>query len=223
MPPIRVLIADDEALVRRALEVFVNAETGMTVVGEASDGPSAVELSLELKPDVVLMDIRMPGGDGIRAIERLSAELPSARTIAITTYSSDETVATALSKGAVGFLVKDSEPEHITAAVRSAHHGGFVLSSIAGQDIVRRIATSAAGQATVTLSPAEQLTPREIDVLRLLAKGMSNAEIGRELFLSEATIKSHLRRIMTKWDVRDRMQVLLFAARAGIIRIPSTP
>ncbi|MCO7203996.1 response regulator transcription factor [Microbacterium sp. CnD16-F] len=219
MDPIRVLIADDEALVRRALQVFLNAEPGMTVVGEASDGPSAVRLSLELKPDVILMDIRMPGGDGIRAIEQLSVDLPSARTIAITTYGSDETVAGALRVGAVGFLVKDSEPEHITAAVRSAHHGGFVLSSVAGRDLVRRIGASA-GQPTVTLSPAEQVSRRELDVLELLAKGMSNAEIGRDLFLSEATVKSHLRRIMTKWGVRDRVQVLLYAATTGVIRLP---
>ncbi|MDT3329681.1 MULTISPECIES: response regulator [Microbacterium] len=219
MDPIRVLIADDEALVRRALQVFLNAEPGMTVVGEASDGPSAVRLSLELKPDVILMDIRMPGGDGIRAIEQLSVDLPSARTIAITTYGSDETVAGALRVGAVGFLVKDSEPEHITAAVRSAHHGGFVLSSVAGRDLVRRIGAQA-GQPTVTLSPAEQVSRRELDVLELLAKGMSNAEIGRDLFLSEATVKSHLRRIMTKWGVRDRVQVLLYAATTGVIRLP---
>ncbi len=219
MDPIRVLIADDEALVRRALQVFLNAEPGMTIVGEASDGPSAVRLSLELKPDVILMDIRMPGGDGIRAIEQLSVDLPSARTIAITTYGSDETVAGALRVGAVGFLVKDSEPEHITAAVRSAHHGGFVLSSVAGRDLVRRIGAPA-GQPTVTLSPAEQVSRRELDVLELLAKGMSNAEIGRDLFLSEATVKSHLRRIMTKWGVRDRVQVLLYAATTGVIRLP---
>ncbi|MDQ1126259.1 MULTISPECIES: response regulator [Microbacterium] len=220
MDPIRVLIADDEALVRRALQVFLNAEPGMTVVGEASDGPSAVRLSLELKPDVILMDIRMPGGDGIRAIEQLAVDLPSARTIAITTYGSDETVASALRVGAVGFLVKDSEPEHITAAIRSAHHGGFVLSSVAGRDLVRRIGTPAAGQPTVTLTPAEQVSRRELDVLELLAKGMSNAEIGRDLFLSEATVKSHLRRIMTKWGVRDRVQVLLYAATTGVIRLP---
>lgn len=220
MSPIRVLIADDEALVRRALQVFLTAESGMTVVGEASDGPTAVRLSLELRPDVVLMDIRMPGGDGIRAIEQLSADLPSTRTIAITTYGSDETVAAALRVGAVGFLVKDSEPEHITAAIRSAHFGGFVLSPVAGHDLVRRIYAQPAGQPTVTLSAAEQVSRREREVLELLAKGMSNAEIGRDLFLSEATVKSHMRRIMTKWSVRDRVQVLLRAAAAGVITLP---
>lgn len=220
MAPIRVLIADDEALVRRALNVFVNAEPGMTVVGEASDGQNAVRLSLELTPDVVLMDIRMPGGDGLSAIEQLSALLPATRVLAITTYGSNETVTEALRRGAVGFLVKDSEPEHITAAIRSANHGGFVLSSVAGRDLVRRIGSPAESRPTATLSESEKVSRREQDVLELLAQGMSNAEIGRKLFLSEATVKSHLRRIMTKWGVRDRIQVLLYAATTGIVRIP---
>ena len=219
MQSIKVLIADDEALVRRALDVFLNAEAGMTVVGEASDGPTAVQRTRELQPDVVLMDIRMPGGDGIRAIERLAAESPTTRTIAITTYGSDETVAAALRAGAVGFLVKDSEPEHIAAAIRSAYHGGFVLSSMAGRDLVRRMESPSPAAPTVELSESEQVSRRERDVLELLAQGKSNAEIGRDLFLSEATVKSHLRRIMTKWGVRDRVQVLLRAAETGVVRI----
>lgn len=220
MQPIRVLIADDEALVRRALRLFVDAESELEVVGEASDGPSAVDQSIALGPDVVLMDVRMPGGDGITAIERVATALPLTRCVALTTYRSDETVVAALRAGAVGFLVKDSEPEHITAAIRSAHHGGFVLSPIAGRALIRRIGTSADNQPSRTLSEGEQVSRRERDVLELLAQGMSNAEIGQSLFLSEATVKSHLRRIMTKWSARDRIQVLLHAASTGVVRIP---
>lgn len=220
MHPIRVVVADDEALVRRALHYFLSAEPGMTVIGEASDGPAAVRLSLATKPDVVLMDTRMPGGDGIQAIAKLSVELRTTRCIALNTYRSEEAVMDALCAGAVGFLVKDSEPAHIAAAVRSAHHGGIVLSPVAGRALIERSAALAAERTAVTLSDAEQVSPREREVLELLARGMSNAEIGRSLFLSEATIKSHLRRIMTKWSVRDRVQVLLYAASTGVVRIP---
>lgn len=216
---IRVLIADDEALVRQALELFLNAEPGIAVVGRAADGREAVELSRAVHPDVVLMDIRMPGGDGVEAIERLAIEMPAVRSIAITTFGSDQTVASALRVGAVGFLVKDSEPDHIAAAIRSAYHGGYVLSATPGRDLIRRIGSPSGIDPDAALSPEEQVSPRERDVLQLLAQGMSNAEIGRGLFLSEATVKSHLRRIMTKWGVRDRVQVLLRAAKAGLIRI----
>lgn len=220
MQPIRVLIADDEALVRRALRLFVDAESELEVVGEAGDGLSAVDQCVSLNPDIVLMDIRMPGGDGITAIARITTTLPLTRCVALATYQSDETVVAALRAGAVGFLVKDSEPEHITAAVRSAHHGGFVLSPIAGRAVIRRIGTSAGGQPNSSLSEGEQVSRREREVIELLARGMSNAEIGRSLFLSEATIKSHMRRIMTKWSARDRVQVLLYAASTGVVRIP---
>ena len=151
MPPIRVLIADDEALVRRALEVFVNAETGMTVVGEASDGPSAVELSLELKPDVVLMDIRMPGVDGLEATRRITAQpaLAGTRVVILTTFELDEYVFEALRTGASGFLVKDTEPVELLRGVRAVAAGDALLSP----SVTRRVIGEFAGG---TLQPMAQ-------------------------------------------------------------------
>lgn len=215
---VRVLIVDDEALVRRALTIFVDTAPGMTVVGEAQDGRSAVAECLALRPDVVLMDLRMPGGDGTTAIGALAEQMPDVRVIAVTTYSSDDAVLEALRAGAAGFLVKDTEPDQIVASIRNVHEGGYVLSPSVAQDLVRKVSTQEP-TASVTLSASEQVSEREMHVIDLLARGMSNAEIAQELFLSEATVKSHLRRIMTKWGVRDRVQVLVRAAKAGLVDI----
>lgn len=209
---------DDEALVRRALTIFIDTAPGMSVVGEAQDGPSALAQCIALRPDVVLMDLRMPGGDGITAIRELSDQMPDVRAIAVTTYSSDESVLEALRAGAAGFLVKDTEPDQIVASIRNVHEGSYVLSPSVAQDLVRQVGTQAP-TASVVLSPSEQVSDREVDVIELLARGMSNAEIAQELFLSEATVKSHLRRIMIKWGVRDRVQVLVRAAKAGLVDI----
>lgn len=219
MPDIRVVIVDDEALVRRALAIFVSTAREMIVVGEAHDGPTALTLCRAAPPDVVLMDIRMPGGDGITAISQLAEKLPDVRVIAVTTFGSDEAVIAALRAGAVGFLVKDTEPEQIVAAIRSAHEGGYVLSPGIARELVRSVAAHAPAAASSPLEESEQISPREVHVVELLARGMSNAEIARELYLSEATVKSHLRRIMTKWNVRDRVQVLVRAAKAGVVDV----
>ena len=216
---VRVLIVDDESLVRRALTIFVDTAPSMCVVGEAQDGPSAVARCLELQPDVVLMDLRMPGGDGLTAIRQLGEQVPGTRVIAVTTYSSDDAVIEALSAGAVGFLVKDTEPDQIVSAIRNAQEGGYVLSPSVAQELVRSVSKHAAVPASVPLSASETVSQREQHVIQLLADGMSNAEIAQRLFLSEATVKSHLRRIMTKWNVRDRVQVLVKAAKAGLVDI----
>ncbi len=219
MSDVRVVIVDDEALVRRALAIFVESARDMTVVGEAPDGPTAISLCRAIEPDVVLMDIRMPGGDGITAIGQLAERSPGIRVIAVTTFGSDESVIAALRAGAVGFLVKDTEPEQIVAAIRSVHEGGYVLSPGIARELVRSVASHAPAPASVPLQESEQISPRESNVVELLARGMSNAEIAEELFLSEATVKSHLRRIMTKWNVRDRVQVLVRAAKAGVVDV----
>lgn len=215
---VRVLIVDDEALVRRALTIFVDTAPSMCVVGEAQDGPSAVTQCRELQPDVVLMDLRMPGGDGLTAIRKLGEQVPGTRVIAVTTYSSDDAVIEALSAGAVGFLVKDTEPDQIVSAIRNAQEGGYVLSPSVAQELVQSV-TKQAAPASLTLSASETVSQREQHVIQLLADGMSNAEIAQQLYLSEATVKSHLRRIMTKWNVRDRVQVLVKAAKAGLVDI----
>ncbi|WP_341976385.1 response regulator transcription factor [Microbacterium sp. LTA6] len=219
MRDVRVLIVDDEALVRRALTIFVDTAPSMHVVGEAQDGPSAVARCLELQPDVVLMDLRMPGGDGLTAIRQLGEQVPGTRVIAVTTYSSDDAVIEALNAGAVGFLVKDTEPDQIVSAIRNAQEGGYVLSPSVAQELVRSVSKHAAVRASLPLSASETVSQREQNVIQLLADGMSNAEIAQQLFLSEATVKSHLRRIMTKWNVRDRVQVLVKAAKAGLVDI----
>ncbi|MBO3662964.1 response regulator [Microbacterium stercoris] len=214
---IRVLIADDDPLVRRALSFFVEDATDLALIGEAADGAEAVARCRDLRPDVVLMDIRMPGTDGLAAIEVLARELPDVRVIAVTTYASDETVLAALLAGAVGFLVKDTDPDQIVAAVRAAHEGGFVLSPAVARELVQSVAATV--RAPQPLSPIEAVSERERDVISLVARGLSNAEIARELFLAEATVKSHLRRIMLRWKARDRTQVLIRAVRAGLVRL----
>ena len=215
---IRVLIADDDTLVRRALSFFAEDADGLTVVGEAADGAEAVERSRLLRPDVVLMDIRMPGTDGRAAIEQLARELPETRSIAVTTYASDETVIAALLAGAVGFLVKDTAPDQIVAAIRSAHEGGYVLSPDVARELIQNITTGAPAPLE-PLAADEAVSERELDVIALVARGMTNAEIARELYLAEATVKSHLRRIMLRWGVRDRTQVLIRAVRAGLVTL----
>lgn len=213
---IRVLIVDDEALVRRALAVFVRSADGMVIVGEASDGAQAVAACAALRPDVVLMDIRMQGVGGIEAIAQIADTMADVRVIAVTTFGSDDTVLAALRAGAVGFLVKDSEPDQVIAAIRGVHEGGYVLSPRVARELINSVGKAQPGS---PLEPNQQVSDRERGVIALLAQGMSNAEIAQALFLSEATVKSHLRRIMSRWGVRDRVQLLVRAARAGIIEM----
>ena len=214
----RVLIVDDEALIRSALRIFIEATPDLTVAGEASDGESAIVAVEALRPDVVLMDVHMAGVGGIEATRLIRERHPSVHVLALTAFSTESTIVPILRAGAHGLLVKDTEPSRIIEAIREIAGGEYVLSPT-----VARAVVDAALEGTpvfaAELEPGQELTARELEVISRLAEGMSNAEIGRALFLSEATVKVHLGRIMAKWDVRDRVQVLLRAMQMRIVSI----
>jgi len=214
----RVLIADDEALMRKALHVFVSAAPDMEVVGEAADGVAAVHLASELQPDVVLMDIQMPRLDGVEATKGVIAASPRTRVVAVTTFSSQRYVVPALRAGASAYLVKDTEPAALVDAIRDALDGTCTLSPSVTSELVASVRQAPEPAPTVELAQHETLSERELDVVRLLGAGLSNAEIAKSLHVSEATVKTHLGNVMAKWGVRDRVQTLVHAARAGIIR-----
>ncbi|MDO5633570.1 MAG: response regulator transcription factor [Micrococcus sp.] len=218
---IRVLVADDQQLMRTALEHFVALAEDMEVVGGAEDGQQALEQARELRPDVVLMDMQMPRMDGVAATAALTAELPETSVLAITTFSSEQYLVPALRAGAAGYLVKDAPPAEVVEAVRRVHAGEAAFSAAVAQDLIAAATTPQAGASgpVEPLVAHEELTARELDVVRELAQGRSNAEIAQALFLGEATVKSHLGRVMEKWQVRDRVQVLLRAARAGLVEL----
>ncbi|MCT9000763.1 response regulator [Microbacterium memoriense] len=215
---IRVIVVDDESLVRAALRVFLESADGFEVAGEAANGADAVALVRAVHPDVVLMDVQMPIMDGIEATRRLTREFPGIKIVALTTFSTERVVVPMLSAGASGFLVKDTSPERILDAARLAFDGGYVLSPRVAENLVNSIQANEP-PAPRQLGRDEALTDRELEVVALLAKGMSNAEIAQELFVSEATVKSHLGRITTKWGVRDRIQVLIRAAQLRLVML----
>ncbi|MPV49826.1 response regulator transcription factor [Pseudactinotalea sp. HY158] len=216
MEKIRVLIVDNEALVRHALRIFVDRAEATAVVGEATNGADAIEECVRLQPDVVLMDIQMPQLNGIEATAQLSERCPDSRVLAITTFSSDSHVVAALRAGASGFLVKDTAPDEIIKAIVDVHEGRSVLSPQITRDLISVILDSGEQHGE---SSAERLTDREQEIVTLLSQGMSNSEIAQELSLSEATIKANMSRIMNKWSVRDRVQVLIHAVRSGLVTL----
>jgi DNA-binding NarL/FixJ family response regulator len=213
---IRVLIADDQDLIREGLRMILEAEPDIEVVGEAADGRQALERARSLDPDVMLMDIRMPELDGIEATARLAASGLRARVLVLTTFDLDEYVYRALKSGASGFLLKDATREQLVNAVRTVAAGESLLAPA----ITRRLIEDFCHGPEPGALPerANALSEREIDVLRLLARGLSNNEIGGELFLSEATVKSHVARILAKLELRDRVQTVVFAYESGFIR-----
>lgn len=214
------MIVDDEALVRSALKIFIDAAADLEVVGEAVDGETAVAAIADIRPDIVLMDVHMPRMNGIDATRIIRDRHPHVHVLALTTFSTERTVVPMLRAGASGFLVKDTEPGRIIEAMREVVGGGFVLSPAVARAVVDAVIEGSPAP-TTALEPGQELTARELEVVRCLAEGMSNAEIGRALFLSEATVKSHLGHITAKWNVRDRVQVLLRAAQTGVVRIRS--
>ncbi|MCX5329210.1 MULTISPECIES: response regulator transcription factor [unclassified Streptomyces] len=212
----RVLVADDQTLIRTGFRLILTAR-GIDVVGEAADGAEAVARARELKPDVVLMDIRMPVMDGLEATRLILRQAPECRVLILTTFDLDRYVYTALSLGASGFLLKDVTPEHLAAAVRLVDTGDALLAPSITRRLVERFASSAAHSPAV---PADlsALTPRELEVLALLGRGLSNTELAAELTLSEATVKSHVARIFAKLTLRDRAQAVVLAYETGLVR-----
>lgn len=215
---LRVIVVDDESLVRAALRVFFESSPGFEVVGEAANGADAITLVRAEHPDVILMDVQMPIMDGIEATRRLTREFPGIKIVALTTFSTERVIVPMLSAGAAGFLVKDTAPDRIVDAARLAVEGGYVLSPRVAEELVGSIQEKQAPEPRA-LGRDEELTERELEVVSLLAKGMSNAEIASAMFVSEATVKSHLGRITNKWGVRDRVQVLIRAAQARLVSI----
>ncbi|HEX3487743.1 MAG TPA: response regulator transcription factor [Streptosporangiaceae bacterium] len=214
--PPRVVIADDQALVRTGFRMILN-EAGIPVVAEAADGAEAVSAVLMHHPDVVLMDIRMPEMDGLEATRRILAAQSGSqcRIIILTTFDLDQYVYAALTAGASGFLLKHVTPEYLVTAVRLVRSGDALLAPSITRRLVERFASEAPGHSRVH-ADLSALTPRELEVLRLLARGMSNAELARQLTLSEATIKTHVGRILTKLQLRDRVQAVVLAYQTGL-------
>jgi DNA-binding NarL/FixJ family response regulator len=209
---VRVLLVDDEQLVRTGLRMILGSEPGLEVVGEARDGREALAAVEDLDPDVVLLDLRMPVLDGITATRELVARGVRARILVLTTFDTDRNVVDALHAGAIGFLLKDAPADQLTAAIRAAATGDAVLAP----SVARRVTEELARRRTPDgISRLEVLTARERDVLTRMAEGMSNAEIAERLFISEGTVKTHVARILQKLGVRDRLQAVVVAYRAG--------
>jgi len=217
-PPLRVVIADDQALVRTGFSMILAAD-GIEVTAEAADGSEAVAAVRRTRPDVVLMDIRMPEMDGIEATRRiLGGDGPQGtRVVILTTYDLDHYVYAALTAGASGFLLKDVSPEHLVAALRLVRSGDALLAPTITRRLIERFAGHDEPRTVAPHRDLSALTPRELEVLRLLATGLSNAELASRLFLSPTTIKSHVGRILSKLDLRDRVQAVVLAYETGLI------
>jgi len=222
-PPIRVLVVDDQALVRAGFRMILEIEPDLEVVGEAADGASAVALAAELSPDVVLMDVRMPGVDGIEATRRLVADGAGGggRVVMLTTFDMDQYVYAALRAGASGFLLKDVPPELLVAGIRSVHAGESLLAPTVVRRMIEAFVARGPGLAGAVDSAVAQrlssLTAREREVLELVAQGLTNAEIAGELFVSETTVKTHVGRVLMKLGLRDRVQAVIYAYEAGVV------
>ncbi|HET7018987.1 MAG TPA: response regulator transcription factor [Streptosporangiaceae bacterium] len=214
--PIRVLVVDDQELVRAGFAVILEATEGITVVGEVGDGAAAVAQAAEHKPDVVLMDIRMPGMDGLEAARLITATVDPPKIVMLTTFDLDDYVYEALRSGASGFLLKDSPRGDLVAAIRAAAAGDALLAPSVTRRLIEAFARRPA-QTTPSPSRLAALTARERDVLLLLARGLSNAEIATALFVSEATIKTHVGNLLAKLGLRDRVQAVIVAYETGIV------
>ena len=215
---VRVLVADDQALVRAGFRKILEADPAIEVVGEAADGLEAVERSRAQVPDVILMDIRMPGLDGIAATRRLSEELRDGpRVLVLTTFGLEEYVYEALRAGASGFLLKDVPPEQLISAVHVVARGDALLDPAITRSVIEAFASRPAARRELA-ERIEELTPRERDVFALVARGLSNAEIAGELVVGDGTVKTHVAHLLLKLGLRDRVQAVIYAYEAGVVQ-----
>jgi DNA-binding NarL/FixJ family response regulator len=210
---IRVVLVDDQALFRAGIRMLVDSQTDLEVVGEASDGREAIGVVRATRPDVVLMDIRMPVLDGLAATAELLEDADPPRIVMLTTFDLDEAAARAIRQGASGFLLKDADPEFLLAAIRTVHAGSAVIAASATRELFGQFAAPAAVAPPAAFG---ELTDREREIFALAARGLSNSEIAAREFLSEATVKTHISRILTKLSLRDRVQLVVFAFDHGL-------
>jgi len=211
---IRILIADDHAVVRKGLGTLISSEPGMELIGEAADGIEAVELARTLQPDVVLLDIVMPRMDGIEAITEIKRENPDVRILVLTSFAGDDKVFPAIKAGALGYLLKDSSPRELLRAIRDIHQGHSSLHPTIARKLIREINRPSGLPPT-----ADPLTAREAEVLRLVARGLSNQEIADTLHISEWTVRAHVRNILGKLHLANRIQAALYALREGLAEL----
>ena len=209
----RVLLADDQALVRAGFRLILDAEPDVEVVAEAGDGEEAVARAVETRPDLVLMDVRMPKLDGLEATRQLLARLDATRILILTTFDLDEYVVDAFRAGASGFLLKTAPPQQLIAAIHTVHDGDALLAPASTRRLIEQFARPPDGAAALV-----ELTAREQEVIRLLARGLTNAEIAEELVVEPSTVKSHVASLLTKLGLRDRVQAVVFAYEHGLVR-----
>jgi DNA-binding NarL/FixJ family response regulator len=219
---IRVLLVDDDALMRAGLASILSSDAAVDVVGEAADGRDAVERVDALRPDVVLMDVRMPEVDGITATRDVVAASPDTRVVILTTFEDDEYIFGALTAGASGFLLKRTTPESLIEAIKAVAAGDSLLSPSVTRRVIDRMAALPSGEALLDRR-LEELTARERDVLEQIARGLSNAEIAGVLVIEESTVKTHVKRILMKLGLRDRVQAVIFAYESGLTRPGGSP
>jgi DNA-binding NarL/FixJ family response regulator len=215
--PVRVLIVDDDDLMRAGLESVLASDESVQVVGDIGDGRAAVESTRERRPDVVLMDIRMPSLDGIAATREVLAASPDVKVVILTTFEEDDYIFGALNAGASGFLLKRTRPEELIAAIHTIASGDSLLSPSVTRRVIDRMAREPAPAVSASRR-LDALTPREREVLELVARGLSNGEIATALFVEESTVKSHVKRILMKLGLRDRVQAVIFAYESGVTR-----
>jgi NarL family two-component system response regulator LiaR len=214
MSDIRVLIADDHAVVREGLRTLIGSEAGMQVIGEAVDGIEVVVKARALQPDIIIMDLVMPRADGLEAIAEITSEIPNARILVLTSFAEDERIFSAIKAGALGYLLKDSLPRELLQSIRDVYHGKLCLHPSIAVKLIRELNDPPA------LPPTQEpLTARELDVLRLVARGLTNQQIGDQLTISEWTVITHVRNILGKLHLTNRTQAALFALREGIAKL----